>query len=85
MHQAARKRIHFTSRLHGVSVDDPADHHICLVLLAALRASGSEGSEEVKVTTSDPPTLTVSQTPPHVEAGNHGNVPVETAQPDSCE
>ncbi|KAA0714569.1 DmX-like protein 2 [Triplophysa tibetana] len=47
---------------------------------AALRASGSE---EVKVTSCEPPTLTVSQYLPHTEAGNNGNVLLETAKRDS--
>lgn len=54
-------------------------------LSAALKAAGSEGSEAVKVTDSDPPTLTVNQAPPQTEAGNHGNITTETAQPESCE
>lgn len=54
-------------------------------LSAALKAAGSEGSEVVKVTDSDPPTLTVHQTTPQTEAGNHGDFTVETAQPESCE
>lgn len=52
---------------------------------AALKAAGSEGSEGAEVTDSDPPTLTVNQAPPQTEAGNHGNITVETAQPESCE
>lgn len=54
-------------------------------LSAALKAAWSEGSEVVKVTDSDPPTLTVNQAPPQTEAGNHGNITLETAQPESCE